>query len=541
MYVDEINKKQGKKIYKTFLIRESYRDKDGNVKHNTVANISKLPLEYIQQIREMLRNKKGDFKLEDLKNGRACEYGASYVFKDLSKQIGLEQAISSRKSQWREDVMAMIIGRILYQGSKLSLVNQYRDTALWELAGHEYGTRPDVEKHCYLPMDELLKRKKRIERKLAKKHLTDGCIILYDITNTWFEGEYENSRKVAFGKGKGGKVGYKQIALGLLTNKEGCPVGVEIFKGNISDQTTVLEQIKKLSDKYGIKHAVFTGDRGMLTAKRVDEISETNFKVITALTHLEMKKLLEKEDIQKDLFDEKNITEVVDSETGTRYALCKNEQEMLKERKTRRAMIEKVKSLLEKKASVTRKRDPMKVAAGIGRIFEKYRIEKFFSWNIDDSGHLSWSLKQDRIDAEEELDGCYVIKTTAGPEVISKEEFVLGYRNLQKVEQGFKNMKTVLLELRPVYHKKDDRIESHIFIVMLAYYLQWHALERLKPLFEADGKGKDRRWTMETVIERLKSIRKVDNLVNGIVVKRNITEPDDEQENILSLLKVKLK
>jgi len=540
MYIEEIKKKQGDKIYRTVLVRESYRDKNGKVKHNTVANISKLPPECIQQLKRTLKNEKGDFKLDDLKNGSAYEYGASYAFKTLAKQIGLEQAISSTKSEWRDNVMAMIIGRILYQGSKLSLVNQYMDTALWELAGHEYGARPNVEKHCYKPMDELLKRKTRIERKLAKKHLSDGCIILYDITNTWFEGEYKDSSKVVFGKGKGGKVGYKQIALGLLTNKEGCPVGVEIFKGSVSDQSTVLDQVKRLSNKYGIKEAIFAGDRGMLTSKRVDEINETNFKIITALTHHEMKALLEKEDIQKDLFDEKNITEVVDSETGTRYALCKNEQELRKERKTRQSMIEKVKSMLEKKASVSRKRDPKKVSASVGRIFEKYKIEKFFNWDVDERGGFSWSLKQDKIDTEKELDGCYIIKTTAGADVISKDEFVLGYRNLQKVEQGFKNMKTVLLELRPVYHKNDDRIEAHIFIVMLAYYLQWHATERLQALFESDGKGKNRRWTIGTVIERLKSIRKVDNLINGIVVKSNISEPDEEQSKILNLLNIKL-
>ena len=206
-------------------------------------------------------------------------------------------------------------------------------------------------------MNELNKRKTRIERKLAKKHLTDGCVILYDITNIWFEGKYKNSQKVVYGKGKGGKIGYKQVALGLLTNKEGCPVGVEIFKGNVSDQATILEQVKRLSEKYGINQAIFTGDRGMLTSKRVEEISETDFKVITALTHHEMETLLAKEDIQKDLFDEKNITEVIDSENGTRYALCKNEQEMRKERKTRNSMIDRVKSQLEKKSFCNKKKE----------------------------------------------------------------------------------------------------------------------------------------------------------------------------------------
>ena len=539
MYFEQIKSVINGKTYTSKLIRESYRE-DGKVKHRTICNLSKMPDNLVRLVKDGLKGNCGSFELNDLKNGKTYEYGASATFMALAKDIGLEKCICSTKSEWCNNIMAMIVGRILYQGSKLSLVNQYMDTSLWELAGHDYGVRPDVEKHCYKPMDELLKRKTRIECKLAKKHLTDGCVILYDITNIWFEGEYEHSQKVVYGKAKGGKIGYKQIALGLLTNKEGCPVGVEIFKGNVSDQKTVLDQVKRLSGKYGIKEAIFTGDRGMLTTKRVDEISETDFKIITALTHREMKTLLEKEDIQKDLFDEKHITEVIDSDDGTRYALCKNEQEMRKERKTRDSMIERVKLQLQKKASVKQKRQPNKVSASVGRIFEKYKIEKFFNWDVDDVGILSWSLKQDKIDTEKELDGCYVIKTTADLDAMSVDEFVVGYRNLQKVEQAFRNMKTVMLELRPVYHKNDDRIEAHIFIVMLAYYLQWHAMERLKSLFESDGKGGDRRWTVETVVERLKSIRKVDNLINGIVVKSNISEPDEEQTEILNLLNVKL-
>ena len=539
MYVTEIGSEKKGKKYQTILIRESYRQ-NGKVKNRTVANITQLPPELVRSIKYFLNGNENKTDISDLKNGATYEYGGSYALKELAKEIGLDKMICSTKTQWREDVMAMIIGRVICQGSKLSLVNQYKDTALWELAGHDFGIRPDVEKHCYKPMDELLERKSRIERKLAKKHLKNGCVVLYDITNTWFEGEYANSEKVVFGKGKGGKVGYKQIALGVLTNKDGCPVGVEIFKGNTSDQTTVLDQVRKLSNKYGIKQAVFTGDRGMLTAKRVDEISETEFKIITALTHHEMKVLIDKEDIQKDLFDEKNMTEIISSEDGTRYALCKNDKEMLKERKSRVSLVEKVGAILEKKASVTRKRNPQKVAAGVGRIFEKYKIEKFFNWEVDENGGLSWSLNQYKIDMEKELDGCYVIKTTVSSSKMTKEEYVAGYRGLQKVEQAFKNMKTVMLELRPVFHKTDERIESHIFIVMLAYYLQWHAMERLKPLFASDGSGKDRRWTFKTVVERLKSIGKIENLIDGIVVKKNISEPDEEQARILNLLGVKL-
>jgi transposase len=540
MYITEVNSSNKGKKYKSTLIRESYR-KDGSVKNRTVANISNLPPELIRNIKLFLNGRQGDFNLADLKNGLNYEYGASYALKELARQIGLESAIFATKTEWRENVMAMIIGRILYQGSKLSLVNTFNDSALWELAGHHYGERPDVEKHCYKPMDELLKRKNKIECKFAKKHFQNGCIVLYDMTNTWLEGEYEDSETVAYGLGKGGKRGYKQIALGLLTNSEGCPVAVEIFKGNTSDQTTVLDQVKKISEKYGIKEAVFTGDRGMLTQKRIDEIKETDFKIITALTHAELKNLIKKENIQIDLFDQMNITEVIDSEDKiTRYMLCKNDNEMAKEHLTRKKLITKVKELLTEKAAVKRKRQANKVSASMGRIFAKYRIEKFFTWDVGGNGELSWGLKYDVIEKEEELDGCYVIKTDASKKQMSNHETVDSYRNLQKVEQAFKNMKTVMLELRPIHHKTDDRIEAHIFIVMLAYYLQWHAVQKLKPLFDADGKGKDQRWTFEGIVDRLKSIRKIENLINGIVVKTNISMPDREQKKILELLGVTL-
>ena len=195
---------------------------------------------------------------------------------------------------------------------------------------------------------------------------------------------------------------------------------------------------------------------------------------------------------------------------------------------------------LDQKAAVRQKRDPLKVAASVGRIFERCKIGKFFDWQVGEKGKFTWNLKEDVIEQEKELDGCYVIKTNARQDTINKKSTVTGYRNLQKVEQAFKNMKTVLLELRPVYHKTDKRVEAHIFIVMLAYYLQWHAMQRLKPLFDNDGIGKDRKWTFETVVERLKHICKVESLIGDVAIKTNISKPQKDQQCILDLLKVKL-
>jgi transposase len=541
MYLETIKTRKGGKLYVSHLVRESYRE-GGKVKHRTLCNVSKLPAEHLLQLKNSLKGVMGDFNVEDLRTGKSYEYGASYVFGQIAKDLALDTMIFSKKVQWREDVLAMIVGRLVYQGSKLGLTNMYEDTVLWSLAGHDLGVRPDVEDHCYKPMDELLERKEKIERKLSKKHLQDGCVILYDMTNCWFEGKYEDSNYVSYGKPKGGKVGYKQIAIGLLTDKEGCPVGVEIFKGSTSDQTTVLGEVKKLSKKYGLKELIFTGDRGMLTQKRIDEVNEYEYNTITALTHPQIKALLKKGTIQMELFDHRSIVEVIDQDDNIiRYMLCKNENTMRDERATRNGIMEKVKQALTEKASVKTKRDKLKVAASVGRLFEKRKVEKFFDWTVGDKGELSWSVKEDVITEEEKIDGCYIIRTETPEDTLNKEEVVSCYRDLQKVEQAFKNLKTVLLELRPMYHKKDDRLKSHIFLATLAYYIQWHAMKRLKPLFDTDGKNKDKRWTFQMVIERLKSIRMTESLIDGVVVKKTISQPDEEQQKILDLLQVKLK
>ncbi len=541
MYLETIKSKKCGKIYRTHLVRESYR-KDGKVKHRTICNVTKLPAEQLACLKKSFEDKRGDLSVDDLTLGRTVEHGASFAFKALAVNLGLDRMICARKTQWREDVLAMIVGRLVYQGSKLQLTNQYADTTLWEQAGLGAGERPDVETHCYGPMDELLKRKSRIERKLVDHHLQDGCVVLYDMTNTWMEGEYADSELVCYGKPKGGKKGYKQIALGLLTDRHGCPVGAEVFKGSRSDQTTVVSQVKRLAVRHGLKNVIFTGDRGMLTQKRIDEVEQCDYDSITALTHPQLQALLDRNNIQPELFDVRQIIEVIEGEQEdkVRYMLCKNEHTKRKARFTRNALIESVKKALQEKARVKRKRDSLKVAASIGRLFERKKVEKFFSWDIDERGGLTWSLDKSAVQKEEQLDGCYAIRTAATDDRMDSKEVVNCYRGLQQVEQAFRYMKTVMLEMRPMYHKTDDRLVAHIFIVALAYYIQWHAMQLLESLFQADGTHKNKRWTFQTVVERLKSIRMSDCLIDGIVVKRTISKPDKEQSKILELMGVKL-
>jgi transposase len=424
----------------------------------------------------------------------------------LARDIGLDRIIYSRSTSWRENALAMIVGRILWQGSKLSLTNMFRDSSLWELCGHDAETRPDVQKDCYDVLDKLLDRQTAIQKKLTEKHLNDGCLILYDITNTWLEGEYRNSELVAYGLGKGGKRGYKQIAVGLITNRTGCPVAIEVFRGNTSDQSTVWGQAQKLANAYGVQDIILAGDRGMLTPKRIKEVERLGFKTLTALTHPQMSRMLERCNIEPSLFDEREIIEIVDAEEKhVRYMLCKNPETMRRETATRLSLIDAATDQLNDIAKIKRKRDPQKVCARVGRVFAKYRVEKFFIWSVEKNGNLNFSLNNEVIEREQALDGCYVIRADIPRDILDKEETVAGYMALRHVEKAFRNLKTVTLEMRPIYHKTDDRIRAHIFLCLLSYYLLWHAQQRLKPLFDRDGEGCQRRWSVTVIIERLKS------------------------------------
>ena len=541
MYVEVIKKRQGGKVYKSVLIRESYKEK-GKVKHRTIANISRLSDSQIAQIKAILSGN-GKFLLnEEIEISGSREYGASATFLELGKQLGLEKLLYSRREEWRDDLMAMIAGRIVFQGSKLHLSNIFMDSALWELCGHSYGVSIDVNKHCYKPMDKLLERQEFIQKQLAKKHLEDGCLILYDITNTWLEGEYSSSELVDYGLGKGGKKGYKQVAIGLIANKQGCPVAIEVFNGRTSDQATVKEQAETLARSYGVREIVFAGDRGMLTPKRIEEVNAYGFKTLTALTHPQIYKLLGKDVIQPELFDEKHIAEVRDPDNPEiRYMLCKNLFTLQKERDTRNSLIEKVSSEIEKIAKIQTKREKKKVCARMGALLGKYKIGKFYEWSVSLNGKIKWSLNKELIEREEIFDGCYIIRTDVSPESMNSEEAVTGYKSLAGVEKAFRNLKTVSLEIRPVYHKKDDRIRAHVFLCMLAYYIQWHATEKLVSLFAMDESNAERRWSFQIVIERLKSIRKTNLKIKGIEVTSKITLPDMEQQKILDLLEVKIR
>lgn len=541
------------------LIRSSFR-LDGQVQHTSHGRISGLSLDKLKLLQAAFR---GDVVPTDSPDAfqilSSREYGASHALLQLARELELHHKLYSRNEPWVGPALAMIVGRIVYAGSKLSLSHQGQNTALWELCGVE--GKVDVDRHCYEVMDRLLERQPAIQRALAKQHLQNGHLVLYDITSSYFEGEYEASEVVAFGYNRDGKRGHEQMVVGLICNEHGCPIGVEVFPGNTQDASTVPDKIAQIQGEYGLSQLIFVGDRGMITQANSRQLNGVEgLQTISALTHRQIVELLQRKVITPELFDENSIAEVLDPyDLKKRYCLCRNPETAKRETHTRQNLLELTRLQLEaiamgrggKKKDKTDSADPLKktnakprktakrpsaeiIGARVGRVLQRYKMGKFVQWSAPE-GKLDWRFDQDKIKAEERFDGCYVVVADVPPDKMAKAQVVASYKKLSLVEDAFRNLKTVQLEVRPVYHKKDDRIRSHVFLCMLAYYLQWHAQQRLKSFFEKDGDGKDRQWTFQSVIQSLTAIRS--NRVKSDGVEFNlITQASPAQSAILMCL-----
>jgi transposase len=526
------------------LLRTSFYDA-GKVKHTQHGRITGCSMSQLKLLQMAFReNVVAADDPQAFQILQSKEYGASLAILEIIKRTGLDDVIYSRKEDWVSSVLAMLIGRIIYAGSKLSLSHMGELTCLWELCGID--GRVDVDKHCYLPMDKLLSRQEAIQQKLAAKHLSDGKLVLYDITSSYLEGEYNNSQIVDFGYNRDGKKGHEQIVIGLICNSIGCPVGVEVFSGNTKDGTTVTKKIDEIKKMYGIKEAVFVGDRGMITKHNLEYAGTNGIKTITALTRNAINQLLEDKIIQPSLFDERNICEIVDSNNPVwRYCLCKNPIQAEKNKATRNALLERTIEKLEQVANYKRATSVAVLGSRIGKVFAQYGTSKYIIWTIKSANDeiskhhkIVWELNKQALSEEEQLDGCYIITSDVTAEDMTAKEIVESYKKLINVEKAFRNLKTVKLEIRPIYHKKDERIKAHVFLCMLAYYVQWHMQQLLKSL-TAESNGKNRRYTFDNIIETLKQITRNKISIDGVEFYK-ASQPTEAQQKILELLKVKI-
>ncbi|MCP6762339.1 MAG: IS1634 family transposase [Fischerella sp. CENA71] len=474
------------------LLRESYRE-GGKVRKRTLANLSKLPDHAVDGLQSLL---KGGVTIESLPNSfkitRSRPHGHVAAVLGSLKNTGLHNLISEENSRERRLVLAMIIARIIDPRSKLATARGLSDETCFSSIGETLGLNSADEDELYLAMDWLLSRQQKIENSLAAKHLASSTLVLYDVSSSYFEGK--SCPLARYGYNRDGKKGKLQIVFGLLCNEKGCPIAVEVFEGNTADPTTLTNQIEKLTSRFGIKQIIWVGDRGIISSttikKHFKQVGSLDW--ISALRSSQIRSLVEQECIQLSLFDEQNIAEISsDDYPQERLIACRNPMLAADRAKTREELLAATEKELDKiVAATTREKRRLKgesnIALKVGEVLNRYQVGKHFHLDIQaDSFH--YERNQKSIEREAALDGLYVIRTSVEQEVLSPQQTVKAYKSLSQVEQAFRSFKTVDLKIRPIYHHTSERVKAHVFLCMLAYYVEWHMRSVLAPiLFDED-------------------------------------------------------
>ena len=471
------------RVYSTHLLRRSYRE-GAKVKNETVGNLSHLPEPLIEVIRRALHGETFVAVGERLQILRSRPHGHVQAVRAAMQRLGLESLIASRPSPERDRVCAMVASRVLAPHTKLATTRWWSTTTL----AQEYGVEGANENALYTAMDWLLERQGAIERKLAARHLKEGSLALYDLSSSYFEGTHCPLAKL--GHSRDGKKGTLQVNYGLLTNQVGCPVAVSVYEGNTGDAKTLMPQVKKLHEEFGLERVVLVGDRGMISHKAIQELREIEgLGWITALKSGQIRTLIEGETLQLGLFDERNLVELSHPDyPGERLMACRNPQLAKLRAHKREALLEATEKELEKvRARVDRGRLRGQAAIGVcvGRVVNKYKVAKHFALEISER-RFDFHRVEEQIAAEAALDGIYVIRTSVPKKQMSAADAVRNYKALANVERAFRALKTVDLKVRPIHHHLENRVRAHIFLCMLAYYVEWHLLEAWRPLLFAD-------------------------------------------------------
>jgi hypothetical protein len=467
----------------TYLLRESYRI-GKKVRKRTLANLSALPDEQIEAIRAVLAGVAMRPVEELFEVVRSRSHGAVQAVRVAMQRLGFEGLIASRASPERERVCAMVAARVLEPHTKLATTRWWHTTTLAE----EYGVEGADERDLYGAMDWLLERQGAIERKLAARHLREGALALYDLSSSYFEGTHCPLAKI--GHNRDGKKNKLQVNYGLLTNRAGCPVAVSVYEGNTGDAKTLMPQVTKLREEFGLERVVLVGDRGMISQKAIGELRELEgFSWITALKSSQIRSLVEGEALQLGLFDERQLFELTHTEyPGERLIACRNPELAKLRAHKRQSLLEATQKELEKvRASVTAGRlsGKAKIGVRIGRVVNKYKVAKHFELTVEDRS-FGFKILNEKVAAEAALDGIYVIRTNVPKKQLGTADAVRSYKGLCEVERAFRSLKTVDLKIRPIHHRLEDRVRAHIFLCMLAYYVEWHMREAWRELLFAD-------------------------------------------------------
>jgi transposase len=478
------------------LLRESYR-KDGQVKNRTLSNLSHWPPEQVEALRQVL---KGDLTPgprlpEAFDITRSRPHGHVAAVLGTMQRLGLPALLDRHASPARARVLALIAQQVLEPGSKLAAARALHPQTSRSSLGELLELGEIDENDLYRAMDWLVPRQPQIEAALARRHLSDGTLVLYDVTSTYFEGRRCPLAKYGYSRDE--RRHNPQIVFGVLSNGEGCPVAVEVFEGNVADPKTVATQITKLRERFQLQRVVLVGDRGMLTEKRIEtELRPLEgWDWITALRAPQIQKLVADGVLQMSLFDERDLAEVTHPDyAGERLIVCRNPLLAEERARKRRELITAAEKKLDQIVAATqRQRQPLKgverISYRVGRALGATTVAKYFRWEIRE-GKLHYQRDPQRIDQDAGLDGVYVIRTSVGAARLSAEEAVRTYKRLATIERAFRSLKSVDLNVRPIRHWTPDRVRAHVLICMLAYYVEWHMRRALAPvLFDDEHPG----------------------------------------------------
>lgn len=477
------------------LLREAFRD-GKTVRKRTIANLSKWPDHLVEGLRVLLKGGTAIAALDDaFEVIRSRPHGHVAAVLGTAQRLELPALLGARRSRERDLVLAMLIERIVQPRSKLATARALREETLTDTVGEMLGVEDAADEELYRALDWLLERQERIEAKLAKRHLSDGSVVLYDLTSTYVEGRACELAKRGYSRD--GKRSTLQIVFGLLCDSEGCPVAVEVFEGNTADPATVATQVRTLRERFGLERVVLVGDRGMLTQARLrEDISpHPGIDWVTALRAPAVAKLLDDGALQLSLFDERDLVEITHPDyPGERLMVCRNPLLAEERRRKRTELLEATEAELDKiRAATTRAsralRGKDKIALRVGKSIHRFKMAKHF---VLEFGEASFTFHRDEaaIAAEAALDGLYVIRTSAPDDVLDAEQTVRTYKQLSRVERAFRSFKSVDLKVRPIFHHRAERVRAHVFLCMLAYYVEWHMRQALAPvLFDDDDRA----------------------------------------------------
>ena len=470
-------------VYRTHLLRRSYRE-DGKVKNETLGNLSHLPDSLIEIIRRSLQGETFVPLASAFEITRSRPHGHVQAVSAAMSRLDVASLLSSKPCAERELVLAMIASRIVAPHTKLATSRWWHTTTLAE----DFGVVDATEDDLYAAMDWLLGRQDAVQKKLASRHLADGGLVLYDLSSSYFEGTHCPLAKRGYNRD--GKTGKLQVNYGLLTDPRGCPVAVSVHEGNTSDSTTFMPAVHKLRDDFGIEQMVMVGDRGMVSHKAIQELRDTDgVGWITALKSASIRALVEQGHLQLGLFDQRNLAELVSPDyPGERLVACRNDA-LAKLRAHKReellAATEASLAKVQERVHAGKLQGADAIGLRVGRIINQYKVAKHFELTITDIA-LSWTRKLEDIAAEAALDGLYIIRTSVSTEQMDAATCVRNYKSLANVERAFRSIKTIDLKVRPIHHRLENRVRAHIFLCMLAYYVEWHLREAWRELMFAD-------------------------------------------------------